>query len=331
MSHRRTSRLATHIQIAQSYIEEQLRVRDDIVAVLLVGSAASGEMTAFSDVDLRLIVEGRQESKLEREGIDRWVNGVYIDATLASADDYLGVDRILSDRGSADTMNFGRILYDQSGRFAPLQHEVQMQYMEPKWIHIRISPFVNLVAVHLQALRQAVVENELVNLHIHAGRVFAGLGFIPLLKQGIAVSSSRSMMQLVQYQPAYANSLLAVEGANDLSIGQVENALDVFAALSKIDPHREYKTLAGYMVGKARWMSRNGHHREAVHTGWLHGGNRASGCEISGDPDLIDKAHHLSAQWLSAVSWDGLEVLNEKLTLLNVIWANVRSTFVTAN
>ena len=152
-------------------------------------------------------------------------------------------------------------------------------------------------------------------MHIHAGRVFAGLGFIPLLKQGIAVSSSRSMVQLVQRQPVYANSLLAIEGANDFSIDQAMNALDVFAALSEIDPHREYKTLAGYMVGKARWMSQNGYHREAFHTGWLHSGNRAGGCEISGDLDLIEKAHQLSARWLSVVGCVGDDVLSDKQTI----------------
>lgn len=318
--------LSKHVEIAEAFTHEQLQTRDDIIAVLLVGSAASGETSEYSDVDLRLIVEGREETKLRREGIDRWMNGIYVDATLATADDYLSVERILSDRGSADTINFGRILYDSTGRFADLQVAVRSQFMRPEWVRIRVEPAIHLVADRLPALRQAVDDRDPLYIHIHAGRVFAGLGFLPLLQQNVAVSSSRSMAQLVERKPAYALRLLEVEGATTMDADAVLSALEVFAALSAIDPNFEYATLAGYMVGKAQWMARNGYHREAVHTGWLHSGNRAGGCEFSGDAAVIAQARTLSAQWLSAVGWVGDDVLREKLTALNAIWSDLDST-----
>lgn len=311
--------MTDRIKIAQTFVQEQLHDRDDIIAALLVGSAASGETTAFSDIDLRLIVQGREETKLQREGIDRWIDGIYVDATFAAADDYVSAERALSDRGSADTMNFGRILHDSTGRFASLQAEVQARYMAPEWVDVRVCPLLNLVAERLPALHQAVEEGDPLHIHIHAGRVFAGLGFIPLLRQGVAVSSSRSMMQLVQRDPAYAQRLLEIENATELTSAQVLAALDVFAALSEIDPHREYAALAGYMVGKAQWMARNGYHREAVHTGWLHSGNRAAGCDFSGDAAVIAQARTFAVEWLSAVGWIGDRVLREKLRALDAI------------
>ena len=63
--------ITRHVEIAKSFVQEQLQARDDIVGVLLVGSAASGEVSGFSDIDLRLIVSGRKGETTAREALDR--------------------------------------------------------------------------------------------------------------------------------------------------------------------------------------------------------------------------------------------------------------------
>lgn len=323
--------MTKYTDIAQRFVREQLQIRDDIVAILLVGSAASGETTDYSDIDLRLIVEGKEDAKLTREGLDCWIDGIYVDATFAAGNRYTDVETILSDRGSADTMNFGFILYDALGQLSTLQKEVQAQFMQPKWVHLRVKPAVDLVSERIDALCEAIDASDSLHINIHAGRVFAGLGFIPLLQRGTAVSSSRSMIQLNRVEQELALRLQEVEGATKMGIDDTLSALAVSARLSALDPASEIQELRGYMVGKANWMARNGYHREAIHTGWLHSSNRAIGCERSGEPTTITEATELAQEWLQAVGWVGDRLLLHKLNSVVAIWEKVQPTLFSSD
>jgi hypothetical protein len=167
--------LSKHVDIAHAFVQEQLQARDDIVGALLVGSAASGETSGFSDIDLRLIVEGREGESHVRDGLDRWRDGLYIDSTLVAHEDYDDVEQILASRSAADDMQFGLILYDEDGWLAEKQRETQPLYMRPEWIGKRIEVLLRMVPDRLTQLGTAVESNDPLHILIHAGRVFAGL------------------------------------------------------------------------------------------------------------------------------------------------------------
>lgn len=64
--------MSRHLEIAKRFVQEYRQNHKNLVGALLVGSAAYGEETEFSDVDLRLIVEVERGEELDRNGIDAW-------------------------------------------------------------------------------------------------------------------------------------------------------------------------------------------------------------------------------------------------------------------
>lgn len=318
--------ITRHVEIAKSFVQEQLQARDDIVGVLLVGSAASGEVSGFSDIDLRLIVSGRKGETTAREGLDRWQDGFYVDATLVAQEDYHDVKQILSSRSAADDMQFGLILHDVGGWLAEKKREAQALYMQPEWIDKRIQPLLTMVPERLTLLAGAIEDHDPLHILIHAGRVFAGLAYLPLLCRGLQASSTRNMVQLDATLPEFALKLCQVEGSTSMDEDAIRGALAAFVGLTDLDASHDYRTLSGYMVGKAEWMAGNGYPEAAVHMGWLHSSNRAMGCESSGDPATLAKAGEFAQDWLQAVGWVGQDCLVAKQAKMVEIWEEVRAS-----
>ncbi len=317
--------MAGHVDIAEAFVCEQLQAWADIVGVLLVGSAASGETSGFSDIDLRLIVEGRGGETSTRAGLDRWQDGIYVDATVVAQEEYSNVEQILASRSTADDMQFGRILHDTGGWLAEMQRETRAQFMQPEWVGKRIEALLGMAPDRLDQLGVAVEAGDPLHILIHAGRVFAVLAYLPLLHRGLQASSTRNMVQLTAAEPALALRLCRVEGSTAMDSGQIQSALTAFAGLTDLDASQDYQTLAGYMVSKAQWLAGNGYPQAAVHMGWLHSSNRAMGSEASGDAAVIADAGKLAQEWLQAVDWNGQDCLLEKVLTMAAIWEDVQA------
>lgn len=316
--------MTKHVEIAEAFVREQLLARDDIVGALLVGSAAGGEVSGFSDIDLRLISAGKEGEAISRDGLDRWQDGLYIDATLVAQEDYFDVEQILASRSAADDMQFGLILFDADGWLAERQRETQALYMQPEWIGKRIEPLLNMVPERLALLAGAIKNHDPLHILIHAGRVFAGLAYLPLLSSGLQASSTRNMVQLSAALPALALKLCRVEGSTSMHEETIRAALAAFVGLTDLDASHDYQTLSGYMLGKAEWMAGNGYPLAAVHMGWLHSSNRAIGCEACGDEMVFARAGEFAQDWLQAVGWVYQDCLVAKQTTMVEIWEEVR-------
>jgi hypothetical protein len=245
---------------------------------------------------------------------------------MVAQEEYGDVEQILASRSAADDMQFGRILYDTDGWLAEKQSETRAQYLQPEWVSKRIEALLRMTPDRLDLLGIAVESDDPLHILIHAGRVFAGLTYLPLLYQGLQASSTRNMIQLATVEPELASRLCQVEGSTAIRDEEVESALAAFSGLTALDASHDYQTLAGYMVGKAEWLAGNGYPRAAVHMGWLHSSNRAMGCEMSSGVAITTKASEFAQEWLLAVGWVGQDLLVEKLAMMAAIWEDVESS-----
>jgi predicted nucleotidyltransferase len=182
-----------HLEIAQSFVQEQLQQRQGIVGVLLVGSVAYGEETAFSDIDLRLIVQVEPGTELDRTGIDGWRDGVYMDALPVERADYADLEKILDHSIRANDLNSGLILYDPTGFLAEMQSATRAVFMAPERVAQRLQHLLERGPQNIRNLQQAIETHDSIRICIFTGRLVFGMALIPLIHQGIAPSSVRHL------------------------------------------------------------------------------------------------------------------------------------------
>ena len=318
--------MAEHIDVARRFVHQLLQTRDDIVGVLLVGSAARGETTDFSDVDLRLIVENKQDARLTRDGLDIWLDGIYIDATVASKAAYSEMTQVLSNPASATDVNSGLILYDPDGFLERVQQQTQAVFMEPEWIRRRIKPLAERIPGLIDGFLEAVDAKDPFQICIHMGRIVFGFALIPLLQHGIAPSSTRNMVQLGQISEPLKQRLCELEGSIDFNPDDALAAWSIIARLSAVCETGKWGNLPDYMLKKAEWMAKNGFHREAVHATWINSSFRSNDCLQCDQSQIISEARPLLQAWLRKVNWAGEDVLEKKVTATKALWQEIEAS-----
>ncbi len=318
--------MGEHIEIAKRFVHEQLQKRDDIIGVLLVGSVAREEETAFSDIDLRLIMKPAHEAPLHRHGIDAWQGGLYIDATPVSYAGYAELDQVLAHPISANDLNSGRILYDPTGVLTRMQHETQAVFMAPQSVAVRVKPVRDQVAERLRHLEAAIDAGDHCNICLHAGRIVFGCAIIPLLQHGIAPSSTRHLIQLGHLSASLRNRLCELEGSLHMESADVLALFPIFSRLNALSDTSKQGHLPEYMRKKALWMTRNGYHREALHTIWINNSFSVHDCLHREDSSAFSEVGPVVQDWLRAVHWDGKDILAGKLKDVTCIWEEIHAS-----
>lgn len=142
-----------HLNLAKQFVTEQRQQQPNLMGALLVGSTARGEETAFSDIDLRLIVQPTVDASLDRNGIDLWRDGIYIDALPVAWEDYTDLEQILTHPIRANDMNLGMLLYDPTGLLAQRQREAQLLFMTAPYMARRVQSLTERIAPRLTNLQ----------------------------------------------------------------------------------------------------------------------------------------------------------------------------------
>ncbi len=306
-------------EIAHQFIQKQLSSRTDIVGVLLVGSVSRGEDTASSDIDLRFIVEGKAGETLDRENADGWEQGVYIDATFASHEIYTDLEKILENPVRANDMNSGVIVYDATGLLMQLQTQTRREFMKPERITARVQPLVSRLEQEIIHLQEAMTNNDALRMCVWAGRVMFRLAVIPLMRRGIAPSSTRHLIQLGAVDPALKASLFELEGTTHMNEADALQRFQIAARLNSACDVSSWGQLTEYMIRKANWLAQNGCPREALHGMWNNNGFRANDCLKCSDPQTIANAEAIAREWLQAMGWKGQAVLAAKMEMVKMI------------
>jgi predicted nucleotidyltransferase len=317
--------MSRHLEIAKRFVQEYRQKRKNLVGALLVGSAAHGEETEFSDVDLRLIVEAAPGEELDRNGIDAWREGIYIDALPVARQDYTDLEKILANPIRANDMNSGLILFDDIGQLAQLQLKTQAVFMAPHQVARRVQHLAGRIPCGILRLREAIESKDPLNIWIHAGRLLFGLALIPLIQQGIAPSSIRHLSQLGTLSMMLKERFCALEGSTNMEKEDVLAIFPIFARLTSAGDTSQWGNMPGYIVKKIEWMARNGYHREAIHAMWINGNFRANDCLQGNDPSTIAVAEQLAQDWFRNVNWEGADVLDKRLKQITMLWEDIRA------
>lgn len=318
--------MSRHLEIAQSFVREQLQQRQGIIGILLVGSVAYGEETAFSDIDLRLIVDVEPGTELERAGIDGWRDGIYIDALPVDRADYTDLEQVLDHSIRANDLNSGLILYDPTGFLAAMQTATRAVFMAPERVAQRLQHLLERVPQNIRNLQQAIETHDPIRICIYTGRLVFGMALIPLIQQGIAPSSVRHLDQVGRLSAPLRAQFCELEGSAHLRVADILVLADINARLTAACQKAEWGNMPGYVVKKTTWMAQNGYPHAAVHAMWINCNFRANDALQSDDPQVIAAAQQLTQEWLQAVNWVGESILTQKLQMVDNLWAEIQST-----
>lgn len=317
--------MGKHLELAQQFIREQQQHRTDLMGAILVGSSARHEETAFSDVDLRLIVQAEPDNALDRNGVDVWRDGIYIDALPVPWNEYTDVEQVLTDPICANDLNSGLILYDPTGNLVKIQHEVQKRFMAPVYVAQRVQASSSRIAPWLHGLQQAITSNDMLNLCFYTGRLVFGLALIPLIQQGISPSSTRHLRQVGQLTPKLHEQLCELESSTQMELASLLKCHKIFTQLSYAHATKQWGHLPEYVVKKTEWMVHNGYPREALHAMWINSGFRAKDCLQSQNSSTIETAKRLVEAWLELVGWTDMKIYEAKWQQITSIWIEIQT------
>ena len=290
--------MVDRMALARKYVQLQRQKRDDIIAAWVGGSVARGEETESSDIDLILMVAGDAGGQDfgSRGATDTWQDGVYIEATLASQSSYADLEEVLTDPFRVTDINYARILYDPTGVCTQLQQQVQAVFMEPQWLGKRLHFWVELAREQVTALRGAVAKSEWLGICYPAGWFSCAYVSVPVLRAGIAPSSTRGLAQLGALSEQSKRRLSAFEGSEQLSSEDVQALEPILTEWLPSSDRPTWGQLPEYFIKKALWFSQQGLTQEALHVMWLMvGGNAEYGRKLeptaerarSGEPGTI--------------------------------------------
>ncbi|CAN5846712.1 hypothetical protein BH10CHL1_BH10CHL1_14670 [soil metagenome] len=256
------------VEIAKRYLEELLGQRQDIVAAWISGSVARGEDTAFSDIDLALMVTGQSDDVTNRDGLDTWREGVYIEASANPQQAYTDLETILNDPYKTTHINDAIILYDPTGFVTQLQAAIRPVFMQPQSLSRRLTFWLENTRTSLAQLQAAVKAADVLEICETFGFFTFGCASIPLLQAGITPSSTRSLLLLSPIDPILTGQLAELEGSTQMSTADL---LALEPLLQEMLPFMDasYGQLGVYFIQKTSWMTQQGHHQEALHAIWI--------------------------------------------------------------
>lgn len=320
--------MSTHIEIAKRFVGKLLTQRTDIVGVLLVGSAARGDETAFSDIDLRVIVTSKEGNWLFRDGSDGWFEGVYVDTGIVVRELYADVRQVLTNPTAANDMNDALILYDPEEFLAEVQQSVRAVFMQPQWVGRRVKMPIERFPPLIIALRTAVTGNA-PDICINASRIFFGLASVPLFVYGISLSSTRNLAQLGEVALDWKNRICELEGTSALTDCETAAAIAILAKLTDLIETDRWGDVPQYVVKKVEWMAQNGYPQAALHTAWFNNGFRIRDCLDGGKPAVIAQATALTEEWLMMMGWESKGSFSGKLDTISAMTAELEEMTAT--
>jgi len=303
-----------YLDIARDYLQELLCQRTDIVAAYVAGSVAREEAKDLSDIDLLVIVAGKVDASLGRGGIDRWHNGIYIDAMLVEEKRFVEVEALMQDPMKSTQLREAIILYDATGFLAQQQAAVRAHFMEPQWLQARLTHWQTMMAQSVTTLRDGVRANDPLQICSGTGWFTFACASIPLVEAGITPSSAQLLKQLESVAPAIRARLIALMSAKAMSATEII-ALESFLHEVGRLLGAAWGQFPGFYVQKMMAIAKQGDHEAALQALWLMMAVVADICLQADDAALKTKGTKLLQSWLHSVGCETAErqVVNVQL------------------
>lgn len=305
-----TNRLA----LADRFIQAQLAKRPDIIAAWVAGSTARREDTEASDIDVALVIAGDSGQNLgARDGVDGWQDGIYYDAGYLSASEFPDLETVIQHPVWATHLNYALLRYDPTGHFTQLQQAVRAAYMQPQWVAKRLHYWLEIARPQVSGLQTAITKDDPLAICQYQGWISMSLVAIPLLRAGLAPSSTRSLVQLRTVAPLLRAQICAFECSPTPSPAAIAVLNVLLHEWIVFIDTTKYGNLGDYFAKKARWMGQQGLAEEALHCMFLITGAVAGDCRA--DAAKAAQVTALAQRWLAAIHWTGEAALKEKATL----------------
>jgi hypothetical protein len=297
------------IELAKRFLQEQQKQRDDILGAWIGGSTARGEDTEFSDIDLGLLVLG-EDRAMQRGGVDTWLDGVYIESAPFPITWLGSAEETLRNPFHATHMNHALILYDATGILTQLQQAVQASYMEPYWLKMRLQFWLDVVSQQVHGLQTAIEQHDPLQICLHAGHAMWGFISVPLLRVGLAPSSSRGLLQLAAMNKQLHDQIAEFEGSRDMGTQEILAIEPLFREWIPLADLDEKGNAPEYLAQKAVWLAQQGLPQAALHALWVYLHLIVNDC--IGHEAKVEPATALAQRWLEVVKWDNEAILQQK-------------------
>ena len=309
--------MVDRLEMAKQIMREQLAERDDIVGVIVAGSVASGEDIDVSDIDLGIVTADK--SGAARRSMSTWREGVYIDCALSSIEDWTDFDAVMKNPFKAANIKAALILHDSTGLLSKMQDRVRAVFMEPKWLTQRLEFWLKWGRENLAALRLASEKGDPVGVCLHSGKLVFSFCSIPLIRAGLAPSSSRMLAQLGELNPDLWERLVDFLGCADVDATIAEKILVLHGELCELSRGERWGGLVDYFPKKLRLMSERGQFTEMMDAAWR-------GWSMPPDTAVVKhKLDTVATEWLQTVGWEGEEFIKEKLKVAESLFSEVEA------
>ncbi len=298
-------------KVAQEFVREQTRLRNDVIGALLFGSAARGDATETSDIDIAIYI--REDTGEGGWDLTCWKEGVFVEAGVVTTEGLGSLDEVMNNPIHATHMNDAFILYDPTGRFKRLQEQVRSVYMQHKWLLKRLEYALDYYQRSLVNLCEAVGSMDPLKIRKSAMALPHVASAVPLYIAGISPSSTRKLSLLAKVHPGIRAKIVHYECSLP-SHGVAFKALrETCTRYHAIMNRKERGGLPGYVAWKADRTMEKGALEDAIDMLWFAIG--------IGEPETEhrDEARALMKAWLRGVGWEGETALAGKLELAELL------------
>jgi predicted nucleotidyltransferase len=303
---------ASRAEIARAFAKEQIEGNPNIAAVIVTGSTARNDGIEASDIDIRLLMDdiGGKETKHEG-GLSRR-GDIFLDVEYASAAKFRDAADILKDPFLAGSVRDAMILFDRTGEFTEVQKVVVEQFMEDRWLRLRLSSLVPSIQRNCKEFIIAVREHNAAEMCRASIFALWTICDALLVRYGVSLSLVRGLQKLGEVLPLERDKIMSIEGSSSMRSDEVSSFVPLFEQAIGIRPAPMFFQ---YIQNEIEWLIHNGLHREAFHSLWIGFGLVLKGHMNSGEAERQRKAQFLAQSWLTKAEWcdEGLKSKEKQL------------------
>ena len=322
--------MVDRIELAKQYLQELRVARDDIVGSFVGGSVARGDWSESSDIDLVVLTSGSQDNGAAKgpfwanRSLATWREGVFIESAPRPLDNFSNFDEIMHDTLAASHMRDALILYDAAGVLTEMQKRVRAEFMEPRWIRVRIEPLLNGAREGLESLRETLTLGTPRLICAKIAGLTTHLIRIALLQKGISTSSARLMSQLADSNKELSDLMSDLEGSLYLDSSDTPGIANFTTReIDIIDPERSSEMFVYFDI-KISSMVKKALLHDLVDFTWR--GFAFLPSPNDSTPEVTQKADTLAEEWLRTMGWHGEEIIEGKIRLAEAILRKVEAT-----
>lgn len=128
------------------------------------------------------------------------------------------------------------ILFDKNGEFTEVQKVVVEQFMEPKWLRLRLSSFMPSIQRNCQEFSLAVREHNAVEMCRASIFALWTICDALLVRHGVSFSLVRGLQKLGGILPLERDNIVSIEGSSSMRSDEILGFIPLFEQAIGVRP-----------------------------------------------------------------------------------------------